>query len=105
VSNEADTCRKFVTPKLQDAGWEDEPNSLSEQRSIMDGCIWVIGKKEQRRPQKRVDYLLRYAADFPIAFVEAKRESKSPGNRSGPTKTIWYYEDPLPEEGMLKRKA
>jgi len=29
--NEADTCRKFVVPKLQTSGWDSEPHSLSEQ--------------------------------------------------------------------------
>lgn len=35
--NEADTCRKFVVPLLQAAGWDDEPRSIAEQRSITDG--------------------------------------------------------------------
>lgn len=26
---EADTCRKYVVPKLQAAGWEDEPHSIA----------------------------------------------------------------------------
>ena len=30
--NEADTCRKFVVPKLQAAGWDNEPNSMGAQR-------------------------------------------------------------------------
>jgi type I site-specific restriction endonuclease len=30
--SEADTCRKFVVPKLQAAGWDDEPHSITEQR-------------------------------------------------------------------------
>ena len=32
--NEADTCRKFVVPKLQVAGWDNEPYYLSEQRTF-----------------------------------------------------------------------
>jgi hypothetical protein len=31
VLTEADTCRKYVLPKLVDAGWENEPHSISEQ--------------------------------------------------------------------------
>lgn len=34
--NEADTCRKYVVPKLQAAGWENEPHSLPEQKSLFD---------------------------------------------------------------------
>src|SRR5215213_2640811 len=37
--NEADTCRKFVVPKLQAAGWDTEPHSIAEQRTITDGPI------------------------------------------------------------------
>ena len=36
---EADTCRKFVVPKLQAAGWETDPHSIAEQRTITDGRI------------------------------------------------------------------
>ena len=28
----ADTCRKFVVPLLQQAGWDTEPYSIAEQR-------------------------------------------------------------------------
>lgn len=34
MTDEADTCRKFVVPKLQAAGWDDEPHSIAEQRTI-----------------------------------------------------------------------
>lgn len=30
--NEADTCRTYVVPKLQKAGWESSPYSITEQR-------------------------------------------------------------------------
>ncbi len=65
------TCRKFVVPKLQDAGWDNEPHSIAEQRTITDGRV-VPGKGFIRKPPKRVDYLLRYARDFPLAVVEAE---------------------------------
>src|ERR1019366_4692082 len=67
---EADTCRRYVLPKLYAAGWNDE--QISEQKSFTDGRIVVAGSKVKRRPQKRLDYLLRYRRDFPIAVVEAK---------------------------------
>ena len=34
---EADTCRKFVLPKLYAAGWDDE--QISEQKTFTDGRI------------------------------------------------------------------
>src|ERR1700686_5449215 len=72
MPTEADPCRKFVVPKLQDAGWDDEPHSIAEQRTITDGRVVPVGKGFIRKPPKRVDYLLRYTRDFPLAVVEAK---------------------------------
>ncbi len=40
----------------------------------------VAGSKVKRRPQKRLDYLLRYRRDFPIAVVEAKSIYAHPGD-------------------------
>jgi len=77
MPSEADTCRKFVVPKLQAAGWDNEPYSIAEQRTITDGRIVPVGKGFVRRPSKRVDYLLRYRRDFPLAVVEAKPEYKT----------------------------
>jgi type I restriction enzyme R subunit len=72
MPTEADTCRKFVVPKLQEAGWDNEPHSIAEQRTITDGRVVPVGKGFIRKPPKRVDYLLRYARDFPLAVLEAK---------------------------------
>ncbi len=77
MPTEADTCRKFVVPKLQAAGWDSEPHSIAEQRSITDGRVVPVGKGFIRKPPKRVDYLLRYARDFPLAVVEAKAAYKN----------------------------
>ena len=77
MPTEADTCRRFVVPKLQAAGWDNEPYSIAEQRTITDGRIVPVGKSFIRRPPKRVDYLLRYRRDFPLAVVEAKTEYKT----------------------------
>lgn len=77
MPTEADTCRKFVVPKLQAAGWDDDPHSIAEQRSITDGRIVPVGKGFMRKPPKRVDYLLRYTRDFILAVVEAKAEYKA----------------------------
>lgn len=69
--SEADTCRKVVTPKLKEAGWDD--NQLLEQRRFTDGEIIIIGRQAKRRKAKIADYILRYSQNFPIAVVEAKK--------------------------------
>jgi type I restriction enzyme R subunit len=76
MPTEADTCRKFIVPKLQAAGWDSDPHSIAEQRSFTDGRIVVRGSKAERKKGKRADYLLRYTRDFPIAVTEAKSEYK-----------------------------
>jgi len=75
--SEADTCRKFVVPKLVTAGWDTEPHSIAEQRTITDGRIVPVGKGFVRKPPKRADYLLKYRRDFALAVVEAKAAYKT----------------------------
>ncbi|MBI4547525.1 MAG: DEAD/DEAH box helicase family protein [Ignavibacteriae bacterium] len=77
---EADTCRKYVLPKLIEAGWDNEPHSFTEQKSFTDGRIVVLGNRVKRNPPKRADYLLRYTRDFTIAVVEAKAAYRSAGD-------------------------
>ena len=77
---EADTCRKLVVPRLQAAGWENDPHSIAEQRTITDGRIVPVGKGFVRKPPRRVDYLLRYERNFPLAAVEAKAAWKTAGD-------------------------
>ncbi len=73
---EADTCRKFVVPKLQAAGWDDPPHAINEQRTFTDGRVLFVSNGARRGRQKRADYLLRYRSDFPIAVVEAKARNR-----------------------------
>ncbi|MFO1002010.1 MAG: hypothetical protein U0936_16880 [Planctomycetaceae bacterium] len=77
MPTEADTCRTLITPKLQAAGWEDDPHSIAEQRTFTDGRIILRGNTATRRRGMRPDYLLRYTRDFPIAVVEAKAEHET----------------------------
>lgn len=78
VLTEADTCRKYVLPKLYRVGWNDD--QIFEQRTFTDGRIVVAGGRPRRLKQKRADYLLKYRPDFTIAVIEAKAEYKSPGD-------------------------
>jgi len=81
---EADTCRKYVLPKLYASGWSDD--HINEQRTFTDGRIVVAGNRTIRRKQKRADYLLRYRPDFAIAIVEAKADYKKPADGLGQAK-------------------
>lgn len=74
--SEADTCRKFVLPKLKDeSGWTDE--QIIEQRPFTDGKIIVIGRIGRRKKAKKADYLLRYSQNYLIVVVEAKKHYKT----------------------------
>ncbi len=77
MTTEADTCRKFVVPKLQGAGWDQPPHAINEQRTFTDGRVLVVGAAIRRGQRKRADYVLRFRPDYPIAVVEAKAEYKS----------------------------
>ena len=74
VGTEADTCRKYVLPKLYAAKWTDD--QIFEQRYFTDGRIVVVGGRHYRKPGKRADYLLRYRPHFAIAVVESKAHYK-----------------------------
>ena len=76
--SEADTCRKFVLPKLYAAGWTDD--QICEQRFFTPGRIVVHGNSATRRIGKRADYLLRYTRDIVLAVVEAKASYKNPAD-------------------------
>ena len=79
MPNEADTCRRFVVPRLQAAGWESDPHRINEQVTFTDGRIVVVGRRGRRRPGKRADYILRYRPDFALGVVEAKPTYATPG--------------------------
>lgn len=75
---EADTCRRYVLPKLYSAGWNDD--QINEQKTFTDGRIVVTGDKYIRQKKKRSDFLLKIRRDFSIAVAEAKSAYKNPGD-------------------------
>jgi type I restriction-modification system DNA methylase subunit len=77
---EADTCRKFVVPLLQKAGWDNDPHSIAEQCYFTAGRIVAQCQTARRRPGKRADYLLRYTRDLPLAVAEAKAAYRHPAD-------------------------
>lgn len=73
--SERDICSKYITPALQNAGWNIQTQVL-EEVSFTDGKIYVRGKLTARGERKRADYLL-YFQDNPIAIIEAKDNKHS----------------------------
>jgi type I restriction enzyme R subunit len=77
--NEADTCRELVRPKIETAGWHQDPYSYAEQTTFTDGRIIATSGVARRRKKKRTDFLLRYRRDVALAVVEAKSCTKPVG--------------------------
>lgn len=75
--NEEDTKLHLITPALQAAGWQG--NHLTMEFPITAGQILLQGDGHRQLSPSFADYLLRYAAAFPIAVVEAKEEGKPAG--------------------------
>jgi hypothetical protein len=67
--NEADTCRKLITPGLQAAGWDDAPHSIAGQRAV------TAKAKGQRLNAKVNDGSRSISALFP--FHSALRVPRS----------------------------
>ena len=76
--SERDICTKFITPNLVAAGWDLE-TQIREEVSFTDGRIYVRGKLHARGAQKRVDYILYYKPNIPLAILEAKDNNHSVG--------------------------
>ena len=69
--SERDICSKFITPALQNAGW-DLQTQIAEEKTLTDGRIIVRGKMVARGKQTRADYVLYQKPNIPIAVIEAK---------------------------------
>lgn len=80
---EKDTCRDFVLPGLERAGWQG--SQIVEQCPVTDGRIVPRahgvhrGRTHRRERELRADYLLEYEPGFAVAVVEAKRAHKGAG--------------------------
>lgn len=69
--SERDICTKYITPAIEEAGW-DKHTQFLEEVSFTDGKIIVRGKLHTRGTSKRADYILYYKPNIPIAIIEAK---------------------------------
>ncbi len=75
MTNEADTCRTYVLPKLKAAHWEDD--AILEQYILTPGRIVPLGGQHTRKAGLRPDYVLFIRSSIPIAVLEAKAEYKN----------------------------
>lgn len=73
---ETEICMRFITPALEGAGW-DIHRQIRREVTFTAGRIIVRGKLVARGKKKRVDYMLFYKRNLPIAIVEAK-DNKQP---------------------------
>ena len=85
--SERDICTKFITPSIENAGW-DKMTQLFEEVYFTDGKIYVRGKLTTRGVAKKADYILYYKPNIPIAVVEAKDNNHSV--RSGIQQALDY---------------
>lgn len=69
--SERDICTKFITPAIEQAGW-DRLTQFREEVALTDGRVIVRGKVVTRGERKRADYVLYYKPNIPIAVIEAK---------------------------------
>jgi len=74
--SERDICSKYITPALEQAGW-DMLKQVREEVGFTDGRIYVKGNLTMRGNRKRADYILYYKPNIPIAIIEAKDNKHS----------------------------
>ena len=75
---EEDIKLRFITPAIvEKAGWQKE--LIKMEYYFTDGRVIFQGNVHARKQGKKVDYLLHYSANNPIAIVEAKDNNKAVG--------------------------
>lgn len=91
--SERDICTKFITPAIQQAGWQQ--HEFREEVQLTDGRVMVRGKLAARikNPDakggpKRADYVLYARTNIPIAVIEAK-QNKYPVGHGMPQALIY----------------
>jgi len=70
--SERDICTRYITPAINNAGWDSSPHHFREEVYFTAGKIKVRGKLVSRGKGKRADYILYYKPNLPIAAIEAK---------------------------------
>jgi len=77
--SEADICAKYITPAIEQAGWDDQ-TQLRREVHFTKAQIHVRGKMVTRGKSKFADYVLYYKPNIPIGIVEAKDNVHSVGD-------------------------
>ncbi|MFH1884111.1 MAG: DEAD/DEAH box helicase family protein [Planctomycetota bacterium] len=76
--SERDICTKFITPAIEQAGW-DRLTQLREEVYLTEGRIIVRGRVTTRGKRKWADYVLYHKPNIPIAVIEAKDNNHAIG--------------------------
>lgn len=76
---ETEIRTRYITPAITNAGWQ-LPQVREEYYYFTKGRIVVHGKKATRNEAKKVDYLLFYKPNLPLAVVEAKDNNHDEGD-------------------------
>ena len=87
--SERDICTKFITPALEQAGW-DKMEQIREELTFTAGRVIVRGRLVARGKSRRADYVLFYKDNLPLAVIEAKTSHHSPG--AGMQQALAYAE-------------
>lgn len=87
--SEEDIKMKYITPAIEQAGWDIKKHVRAEY-TFTDGRVIVRGNITTRGKKKRVDYILFYKPNIPLAIIEAKDNKKSVG--AGMQQGIEYAE-------------
>jgi type I restriction enzyme R subunit len=77
--SERDICTQYITPAVQQAGW-DLHTQVREEVTFTKGRVIVRGKLVSQGQKKRADYILHYKPNLPLAVIEAKDNSHSVGS-------------------------
>ena len=78
--SETDICDKFITPAIENAGW-DQMKQIRREVTLAPGPIIVRGNVSYRNKKKKkfADYVLSWEPGVPLAVVEAKANQYTVG--------------------------
>lgn len=81
--SEEDVKNRYITPAIQRSGWKVTDYRM--EYPYTDGKISVIGNVTRQNSRKKIDYLLNYRENYPLAIIEAKdlKHSYSHGIQQG----------------------
>lgn len=85
--SEEDIKAQYITPAIEKAGW-DIKKQVRFEYAFTAGRIILRGSVTSRGKKKRVDYLLFYKPNIPLAVIEAKDNNHTPG--SGLQQAVGY---------------